>query len=170
LPRGRPTRAAKTETPPEEEVAQSRVEKLVAALNATNDNKEAAEPVETLAPESATATAAPASLGQDFTFGEQQAVGAVIGRTWNKVNIVGKENYEQLVVVVRVKLQANGKVMGDVQPVEPQKPTGDFRVAFEAARRAVLRAQPLPLPQDKFNDGDYLEIRFDPGSGEPALQ
>jgi len=74
------------------------------------------------------------------------------------------------VVTVRVKLNANGKIIGGVEPVRPRSPNGDFKVAYEAARRAVLRAQPIPLPQGKFRDGDFLEIRFDPGRSAISLE
>ena len=72
-------------------------------------------------------------------------------------------------MIVRVKMTADGKIVGAVEPVQPRSPNGDFKVAFEAARRAVLKAQPIPLPQGKFRDGDFLEIRFDPGRSAISL-
>ncbi len=108
-------------------------------------------------------------LGQDFNSSQRQAVGDAVGEFWNKTLIEGKDGYETLVVTVRVKLTAAGRIIGGVQPVDPARPKGDFNVAYEAARRAVMRAQPIPLPQDVFRDGDFLEIRFDPGRGAISL-
>ncbi len=108
-------------------------------------------------------------LGQDFNSSEARAIGDVIGKSWNKTLIEGKDQYERLVITVRVKMTAGGKVMGAVEPVKPRSPNGDFKVAFEAARRAILRAQPIPLPASKFRDGDFLEIRFDPGRSTISL-
>lgn len=117
------------------------------------------------------AEAAPSGsrLGGNFNSAQQRAVGDAIGGVWNKTLIEGKDNFENLVVTVRVRLTAAGKVMGGVDPVDPSSPQGDFKIAYEAARRAVLRAQPIPLPQDIFRDGDYLEIRFDPGRSAISL-
>ena len=115
----------------------------------------------------AAASSAGERLGGDFTAGQKGAIGAFIDPYWNKSILAGKANYEDLVVVVRVRLAADGRLLGAVEPVAPASPTGDFSVAFQAARRAVSQAANagLPLPQDKFRDGDFLEIRCDPGRG-----
>jgi hypothetical protein len=159
-PKGRPKSIAKiadaAQAPqePSAEEIKEREQKIIEALTAQAAREETPEPSqETQSPR----------LGTGFNFAEQQGISAVIGQRWNKSTIEGKENYERLVIVLRVRLSADGKVMGGVEPVEPASPSGDFKVAYEAARRAVMRAQPIPLPKDKFRDGDYLEIRFDPG-------
>lgn len=108
-------------------------------------------------------------LGNDFNSSQRQAVGDAISGVWNKQLIEGKQGFEDLVVIVRVRLTAAGRIVGAVEPVQPVSPQGDFKVAYEAARRAILRAQPIPLPQDVFRDGDYLEIRFDPGRSAISL-
>ena len=103
-------------------------------------------------------------IGAGFSGSEKRAIGDVIGKVWNKGPITGKAGFEDLVVIVRVRLTASGEMMGKVEPVQPSNPTGDFAIAFRQARIAVTRAvgAGLPLPTDKFRDGDYLEIRFDP--------
>ena len=159
-PRGRPNNLAA-----DAEKKRKEAEAVAAAL--AEAEKEATE--------QAAARPAPAPqetgtrLGQNFSSGEAQAIGDVISKSWNKTLIEGKDQFERLVVIVRVRMNADGTVQGGVEPVRPRSPDGDFKVAFEAARRAVLRAQPIPLPRDKFRDGDYLEIRFDPGRSTISL-
>lgn len=118
------------------------------------------------------ATSTASRLGQDFNSGQKQAIGDAVGAFWNKAPIEGKDNYPSLIVIVRVKLSAAGKMIGKVEPVEPSNPTGDFAIAFRQARIAVIKATNvgLPLPRDKFQDGDYLEIRFDPGRSAISLE
>ncbi len=171
MPRGRPARASRAAEAQEEELAKSQEARIIAALRAANSAKEAAMP-QTLdeapdpdAPEPETGT----RLGQGFSFSQSAAVAAAISKKWNKGSITGKANYERLVVVLRVRLRADGSLMGRVEPIEPANPTGDFKIAFETARRAVLGAMPLPLPQETFRDGDYLELRFDPSAQAPSL-
>ena len=113
-----------------------------------------------------------ARLGTDFNSGEKQAIGDAIDPFWNKAPLLGKAGYEDLVVTVRVKLNGDGTVAGDVQAIDPANPTGDFAIAFRQARIAVMRAATagLPLPKGKFRAGDFLEIRFDPGRDAVSFQ
>ena len=166
-PKGRPANLVA-----EAERKKKEAEEIAAALAAAAAAEEAEEAEEVAAAEPAVQEPAVtgSSLGQSFNSAEAQAIGDVIGKSWNKTLIEGKDQYERLVVTVRVKLNADGKIIGGVEPVQPRSPNGDFKVAFEAARRAVLRAQPIPLPQDKFRDGDFLEIRFDPGRSAISLE
>ena len=157
-PRGRPTRpkpevASSEEKPQEKEPAQQSPE------------TETSQQVSDAAPSPEQGS----RLGQDFSSSEARSIGDAIGKSWNKTLIEGKNQYERLVVIVRVKLTEEGRVIGSVEPVQPRSPNGDFKVAYEAARRAVLRAQPIPLPKDKFRTGDFLEIRFDPGRSAISL-
>ena len=158
-PRGRPNRVAKP------------IETRTAEPAPKPDREPNPEPAPKPAAKPAPA-AATARLGQDFNSGEARAIGDAIGTFWNKAPLVGKQGFEKLVIIVRVRLNADGSVIGGVEPVEPADPQGDYRVAFRQARTAVLRAaaKGLPLPQDKFRDGDFLEIRFDPGRDAIALE
>ena len=162
-PRGRPNRVAKP--------IETRTAEPAAKSDPKPDPETASEPAQKPAAKPAPA-AATARLGQDFNSGEARAIGDAIGTYWNKAPLVGKQGFEKLVIIVRVRLNADGSIIGGVEPVEPADPQGDYRVAFRQARTAVLRAaaKGLPLPQDKFKDGDYLEIRFDPGRDAIALE
>lgn len=151
-------------------------EAIAAALAAESEKEETPEeaPSEAKPTEQAAApsNASASRLGQDFNSGQKQAIGDAVGQFWNKAPIEGKDNYPSLIVVVKVKLSASGKMIGNVEPVEPPNPTGDFKIAFRQARIAVIKATNvgLPLPADKFQDGDYLEIRFDPGRSAISLE
>ncbi len=166
-PKGRPANLV-AEAEQRSKEAEAIEAALATAATAAVEAEAEAAPSETAAVEAPVETGS--SLGQSFNSSEARAIGDVIGKSWNKTLIEGKDQYERLVVTVRVKLNADGKIVGGVEPVQPRSPNGDFKVAFEAARRAVLRAQPIPLPQGKFRDGDFLEIRFDPGRSAISLE
>ena len=98
-----------------------------------------------------------------LTGGQRQGIIEAVSRNWNKSIVIGKENYEQLVIVLEVSVAPNGMIVpGSVKPVEPSNPTGDFEVAYEAARRSVLRAEVIPLPAGQYPEGVRLELTFDP--------
>ncbi len=113
----------------------------------------------------APATAPAAQPAVSLSGAQKRGIGAAIAKNWNKSIVLGKENYEQLVVRIAVNVGADGTILGGVEPVEPKNPTGDFAVAYEAARRAVLRAGKIPLPAGDFPDGVRLILRFDPMLG-----
>jgi len=106
-------------------------------------------------------------IKRSFNGEQSRTIAAALQREWNVANVTNKANFEQLVVTVSIQLSADGKAMGDVVPVNPRNPSGDFKFAFDTARRAVLIAarKGIPLPQGTFRNGDILEIRFDPGRG-----
>ena len=93
--------------------------------------------------------------------GQRQGIIEAVSRNWNKSIVMGKENFEQLVITLAVQVAANGAIIGDVEPLDPANPTGDFAVAYDAARRSVLRAEVIPLPAG-FPEGVRLILRFDP--------
>lgn len=96
---------------------------------------------------------------------QRRGIGEAVSRNWNKSIVLGKENYERLVVKISVSVGPDGEILGGVEPVDPANPTGDFMVAYEAARRAVLRAESIPLPAGQYPDGVRLILRFDPVLG-----
>ena len=97
---------------------------------------------------------------------QRQGIIDAVARNWNKSLVIGKENYEQLVIVLEVSVAPNGLIIkGSVKPVEPANPTGDFIVAYDAARRSVLQAEVIPLPAGQYPDGVRLELTFDPALG-----
>lgn len=98
-----------------------------------------------------------------LTGGQRQGIIEAVSRNWNKSIVIGKENFEELVIVLEVSVAPNGMIIpGSVKPLEPASPFGDFEVAYEAARRSVLRAEVIPLPAGKYPEGVRLELTFDP--------
>lgn len=98
-----------------------------------------------------------------LTGGQREGIIEAVSRNWNKSIVIGKENFEQLVIVLEVSVAPNGMIVpGSVKPVDPANPTGDFVVAYEAARRSVLRAEVIPLPAGQYPEGVRLELTFDP--------
>ncbi len=112
-----------------------------------------------------TPPAAPAQASAQLTGAQARSIGAAISANWNKSIVLGKENYEDLVVKISVSVGSDGKILGGVEPVQPPNPTGDFAVAYEAARRAVLKAGTIPLPPGQYPDGVTLILKFDPVEG-----
>ncbi len=96
---------------------------------------------------------------------QSQGIGEAVSQNWNKSIVLGKENYEDLVVKIAVIVGPDGAIIGDVQPIDPANPTGNFKIAYDAARRAVLRAGVIPLPAGQFPEGVRLILRFDPVLG-----
>lgn len=84
---------------------------------------------------------------------------------------VGAANAHKLRVTVRiVRPQRDGTVETvEIENRVRYRADKSFRVAADAARRAVLEASPLPLPADKYEQWkDYIIFEFDPSfiSGE----
>ena len=94
--------------------------------------------------------------------GQRQGIIEAVSRNWNKSIVVGKANYEILVITLAVSVAPNGMIIGDVEPINPTNPTGDFEVAYGAARRAVLQAGVIPLPAGAYPEGVRLILKFDP--------
>lgn len=109
--------------------------------------------------------ATPAAQTAPLTGAQKRGIGEAVAQNWNKSIVLGKANYENLIVKVAVSVGPDGEILGDVEPVDPANPTGDFLVAYEAARRAVLRAGSIPLPAGRYPDGVRLILRFDPVQG-----
>ncbi len=120
--------------------------------------------------EQAAAAAAQQPVVTELTGIEKAAIGDVVSGFWNKGLITGQPEYEQYVVRVAVNVDRFGAIEGEVRPVEPADPTGVFRIAFDAARRAILQAGTIPLPSGVYPDGVELILRFDPASGEVGLR
>ncbi len=111
----------------------------------------------------AIAQAAQEATTVTLTGGQRQGIIDAVSRNWNKSIVIGKANYERLVIVLEVSVAPNGMIVpGSVKPLDPPNPQGDFEVAYEAARRSVLRAEVIPLPPGQFPEGVRLELTFDP--------
>ena len=101
---------------------------------------------------------------QPLTMSEIDAARVQIEKCWNPP--VGAPNPEQLVVRIRVSYNPDGTLAG-----QPQLPDRDgimrsgnvfLQRAAESVVRAVLRCQPLKLPQDKYNSWRDIEMTFNP--------
>lgn len=98
-----------------------------------------------------------------LTGGQRQGIIEAVSQYWNKSLVEGKENYERLIIVLEVSVAPNGKIIaGSVKPIEPSSPSGDFIIAYDAARRSILRAEIIPLPAGQFPEGVRLELTFNP--------
>lgn len=166
-PKGRP-RGLKAKQDKAAEVAKAEPAKEETKPVDTAPKTEAAAPKAT--PERLAQEPSRYVLGSDMSRVEKFAVSGQIEKSWNIASFEGRPNWQSLVVVVDVQLTQTGKVLkGTIKPVDPASPSGDHRVAYQAARRAILLAQPYTLPKDKFRDGDWLRIRFNPAQGGVTL-
>ena len=94
---------------------------------------------------------------------ERQGIIDAVSDNWNKSIIIGKENYELLVIVLEVSIAPNGAVIkSSIKPIEPKNPTGDLLFAYETAARSLRKVGVIPLPAGQFPEGVRLELRFDP--------
>jgi hypothetical protein len=102
--------------------------------------------------------------------GQRQGIIEAVSRNWDTSIIVGKENYEDLAIVLEVSVAPNGMIIREsIKPVTPATPSGDFIIAYDAARRSVLRAEVIPLPSGAFPNGVRLVLTFDPALGNASL-
>jgi len=109
------------------------------------------------------ATAADVPQGPPLSAGEKDALRLAVQRCWNVP--AGLANAEDLRVVVAVELAPDGRIIGAPRLIEPASTSRpEIRVAFEAARRALLRCQAggYELPRDKYAQWKNLEVAFDP--------
>ncbi|MHA3977733.1 hypothetical protein ACW9UR_08635 [Halovulum sp. GXIMD14794] len=131
------------------------------ALASAQDNQQTAPDSDPMAPPSSVTQDLP--VGPPLTQGEKDALRLSVQRCWNVP--AGLPNATDLRVVVAVELSPNGQIVGQprlIEPADANRP--EIRVAFEAARRALLRCQGsgYELPQDKFAQWKNLEVAFDP--------
>ncbi|MEO1918379.1 MAG: hypothetical protein ABGW81_01440 [Paracoccaceae bacterium] len=102
--------------------------------------------------------------------GQRQGIIEAVSRNWNKSIVIGKENYEDLVIVLEVSVAPNGMIIREsIKPVTPATPSGDFIIAYDAARRSVLRAEVIPLPAGQFPEGVRLVLTFNPALNEAGF-
>ena len=107
---------------------------------------------------------------QTLSGGQLQGIIEAVSRNWNKSIVVGLENYENVTVVLEVAVASSGMIIADsIKPVTPVNPTGDFLIAYDAARRSVLRAEVIPLPYGYYPNGVRLVLTFDPALNEVGL-
>lgn len=101
---------------------------------------------------------------------QRQGIIEAVSRNWNKSIILGKEDYERLIVTLEVRVASNGAIIKDsIKPVSPAHPADDFQIAYDAARRSVIRAEIIPIPAEQFPEGVRLILTFDPISDEAGF-
>lgn len=103
-----------------------------------------------------------APSGPPLTGSEKESLRVSVQRCWN-VNVGSAA--DQVSVTVKIALDRNGKVKGGVTLLGSTG--GDAKavnIAFEAARRAVLRCQNTgyKLPADKYEQWRDIEMTFNP--------
>ena len=116
----------------------------------------------------AASTSGPATqqvgLGTSVTLSEIDALRAQVERCWNFP--AGAANPEDLVVTVKISLNPDGTLASapEVAQRDRARVITDqyFRVAAEAAVRAVRRCEPYKLPVEKYSNWREIELRFDP--------
>lgn len=117
-----------------------------------------------LATELTTAAPSKAAIDPRAAATLAQSIRAQVAPCWNPP--AGGRDVRRMTVIVRVSYSRDGRVIG--LPVA-ETPTGsttanaDYARTFaETARRAVLRCQPLKLPQELYELWGSVEINFDP--------
>ncbi|WP_425041039.1 cell envelope biogenesis protein TolA [Primorskyibacter sp. S187A] len=150
-PQARPNRPAPqvAETPPPE---------------TDNSDAVAAALQEALSGETADTAPAPAPTGPPLTAGERAGLVVAVQDCW--VVDVGSQAAD-VIVTVAMDMNRDGTVAGGVRLLSAEG--GDTRaqeVAFQAARRAVLRCQRggYDLPPEKYEQWKQIEITFNPES------
>lgn len=105
-------------------------------------------------------TAAPS--GPPLTRGEKDALRVAVSACWN----LGSSSSEALntTVVVSVRMSQSGKPESVTMLSSNGTSENATRIAFDAARRAVLRCQKggYKLPSDKYSQWQDIEITFNP--------
>ncbi|RMF36714.1 MAG: hypothetical protein D6754_10935 [Alphaproteobacteria bacterium] len=104
-------------------------------------------------------------LGPPVTRQEKEGIALPIRKHWNFATLAGLPDADSLVVEIRLKVTPDGRIR-DLQPYRPRNPEGNFRRAFDLARRAILIAErngalKFP-PQEKYERWKEIILTFDP--------
>lgn len=92
----------------------------------------------------------------------QSAIASQIARCWTAP--VGATGAETLVVRIRIYLRPDGSLSDEPVIVDRGRMMSDnlYRVAAEAAKRAVQRCSPLKLPPEYYDLWRDVQLNFDP--------
>ncbi len=91
---------------------------------------------------------------------ELQGLIFAVQQCWNVP--IGMQNDESNTVVLGISLTSEGMIEGEPRLVEPFASSEQIKLAFETARRALIRCQPYALPLDKYDSWKEMEIVFNP--------
>ncbi len=107
--------------------------------------------------------AAPAQISAQAAAGLAQAIRSQVQPCWNPP--AGGADVSKIVTVLRIQFRKDGSVVGQPQVTGQSGVTGGnqayARQHAEAAKRAVLRCQPLQLPADLYEFWKDIEFNFD---------
>jgi hypothetical protein len=106
----------------------------------------------------------PGPSGPPLTSGERDGLRVAVSRCWN----LGSASSDALstTVVILVQMARDGRPEG-IEMVSSNGPTQEAtRIAYEAARRAVIRCgtSGYGLPAEKYDQWREIEMTFDPGN------
>ncbi|GGD45678.1 hypothetical protein [Sinisalibacter lacisalsi] len=110
------------------------------------------------------AAGTPGPSGPPLTSGERDGLRVAVSRCWN----LGSASTDALntTVVVLVQMSRDGRPEG-IEMISSNGPTQEAtRIAYEAARRAVIRCgtSGYGLPAEKYDQWREIEMTFDPGN------
>ncbi len=93
-----------------------------------------------------------------------------IQRFWRMDRVRNLPNFEELEVVMQVRLDRSGKMMGAAEVVSPASPPASddrWRIAIQAARIALERAarDGFDLPAESYGRWQVIEVTFNPAGG-----
>jgi outer membrane biosynthesis protein TonB len=122
------------------------------------------KPPEPKQPAVVSATAERQEFGQPLTISEVDAVRAKIETCWSMPS--GARDAEKLVVRIKFRLNPDGSIQGVPSIVNSGYGGSNdryYRIAAEAARRAVQKCEPYDmLPRSKYKRWQDMEMTFDP--------
>ena len=108
-------------------------------------------------------SATPATISAQAAAGLAQAIRAQVQPCWNPP--AGGADVSKLVTTLRLQFRKDGTVIGQPQVAGQNGVSGEnqayARQHAEAAKRAVLRCQPLQLPPDLYEFWKDIEFNFD---------
>ena len=109
-----------------------------------------------------------APLGPSLTSGQVEGVKLGIQKFWRMDRVTSLPNFEELKVVLRMKLDRSRKLIGNPEVVSPRSISDPrWRVAVQTAQIAATRAgrDGFQLPADSYGRWQLIEITFNPGRG-----
>ncbi len=166
-PMRRPANIAATQAAIEAAEAEAQEEQETETVDAATEPAENTDTVDDLLSqltddvEEITDSAPTTQLSAGQAASISSVISGALARTWNKELVIGRPNYEDLIVVVNVQLSPLGEVL-NVSPVSPASPTGDFDVAYQAARRAILQVRQFEINPTDIPQGLNINLTFDP--------
>jgi Meckel syndrome type 1 protein len=175
VPVGRPDAPARPAPAPEPQDEPAR--EVAAAPEAEREAEAEPRPAPSQPASRETAAAEPrpsgaptsAPQGPALTRGQVEGVRLGIQRYWREDRVRQLPNFEDYAVTAQVRLSPEGKIVGQPEFVSPaaQPPDARWKIAFDAARIALIRAASggFDLPPESYGRWQVIEVTFNPGGG-----